>query len=265
MIYVKQLTKKFAIDNAKKLSRQERNDPRLEGRFFHSVKDVSFQCDKGQVLGLLGPNGAGKTTTLRLLSTALKPDGGTIEVDGVDIVSRPLQGRKRIGFLSGATGLYARLSGRENIEYFARLHGLTEQQTKRRVEELAELLDMHDFLDRKSDSYSSGMKQKASIARAVVHRPQVVILDEPTTGLDIMATQTVLDFIRYLKAQNIPIIFSTHHLDEVAELCDKVVIIDKGQSKFENDFAAFASLAKGSLHHAFLKAINPPMGEPLCG
>lgn len=255
MIRVKHLSKKFAVENAKKLSQQERQDPRLQGRFFHSVKDVSFACEKGQVLGLLGPNGAGKTTALRLLSTALSPDNGSIELDNIDLVKHPLEARKRIGFLSGATGLYGRLTGRENIEYFAKLHGMSVVQTKQRLDELTELLQMHDFLDRRSDNYSSGMKQRTSIARAVVHRPQVVIFDEPTTGLDIMATQTVLDFIRYLKEQQIPIIFSTHHLDEVAELCDQVVVIDQGESKFEDSYATFAGL-NTSLHQAFLTAIG---------
>ena len=256
MIEIKQLAKKFAVENPKKLSEQEKKDPRLKGRFFHSVKDVSFTCEKGQVLGLLGPNGAGKTTTLRMLSTALQPDSGSVEINGIDVIKTPVVARQKIGFLSGATGLYGRLSGRENIEYFGRLHGLTEQVIAERVDELATLLDMQSFLDRRSENYSSGMKQKTAIARAVIHQPELVILDEPTTGLDIMATQTVLDFIRRLKETGVPVIFSTHHLDEVSELCDRVTVIDKGQNKFNGTIADFAALSEGGLHQSFMASIN---------
>lgn len=256
MIEILQLAKKFKVENPKKLSEQEKKDPRLKGRFFHSVLDVSFSCEKGQVLGLLGPNGAGKTTTLRMLSTALKPDAGSITINGVNVLTNPLLARQKIGFLSGSTGLYGRLTGRENIEYFGQLHGLSASKIAERIEELADLLDLHTFLDRRCENFSTGMKQKTSIARAVVHEPEVVILDEPTTGLDIMATQTVLDFIRRLKAQGTPVIFSTHHLDEVAELCDKVVVIDKGLNMFDGDIASFRSLADGSLHHSFMVSIQ---------
>jgi sodium transport system ATP-binding protein len=256
MIEIKQLAKKFAVENPKMLSEQEKKDPRLKGRFFHSVQDVSFCCEKGQVLGLLGPNGAGKTTTLRMLSTALQPNAGSVEINGTDVLLNPIVARQKIGFLSGSTGLYGRLTGRENIRYFAQLHGMSESDTSQRIEELADLLDMQSFLDRRSENFSTGMKQKVSIARAVVHRPEVVILDEPTTGLDIMATQTVLDFIRGLKAQSIPVIFSTHHLDEVDELCDRVTVIDEGNTKFDGDIEQFRALADGSLHQAFLNSIH---------
>ncbi|MAD17258.1 MAG: ABC transporter [Alteromonadaceae bacterium] len=256
MIEIVGLAKKFSVENPKKLSEQERKDPRLKGRFFHSVIDVSLICQQGEVLGLLGPNGAGKTTTLRMLSTALKPDSGSITINGTDVLINPVMARKKIGFLSGSTGLYGRLSGRENIEYFAKLHGMTPAQIKQKIEALAELLDMHTFLDRRSENFSTGMKQKVAIARAVVHDPEVVILDEPTTGLDIMATQTVLRFIRGLKEQGTPVIFSTHHLDEVSELCDRVAVIDQGLSKFDGELNAFTQLADGSLHQAFLTSIN---------
>jgi len=261
MIEIDRLMKKFKVDNPKKLSQQDKKDPRLQGRFFHSVRDVTFSCERGEVLGLLGPNGAGKTTTLRMLSTALTPDSGSIKINGIDIVSDPLLARKSIGFLSGATGLYGRLTGRENIAYFGQLNGMADADIKKRIDTLSERLDMQSFLDRRSETYSTGMKQKASIARAVVHSPKVVILDEPTTGLDIMATQTVLDFIRDLKAQQIPVIFSTHHLDEVSELCDSVTVIDQGETRFSGSYDTFANLATGeaagSLHAAFMQTINP--------
>ena len=255
MIEVKQLAKKFAVENPKKLSEQEKQDPRLKGKFFHSVRDVSFECEQGQVLGLLGPNGAGKTTTLRMLSTALQPDAGSILINGVDVIDKPLVARQKIGFLSGSTGLYGRLTGRENIAYFGRLHGMTESDINDRIKALADLLELHEFLDRRSENFSTGMKQKTNIARAVVHSPEVVILDEPTTGLDIMAAQTVLNFIRGLKEQGVPVIFSTHHLEEVAELCDRVCVIDQGETRFNDTITQFSGLGD-SLSTAFLSTIN---------
>lgn len=256
MIEVKQLAKKFAVENPKKLSEQEKQDPRLKGRFFHSVKDVSFSCDSGQVLGLLGPNGAGKTTTLRMLSTALQPDSGSIVINGVDVIDKPLVARQKIGFLSGSTGLYGRLTGRENIAYFGRLHGMTESEIDQRIAQLADLLELHEYLDRRSENFSTGMKQKTNIARAVVHNPEIVILDEPTTGLDIMAAQTVLNFIKGLKEKGIPVIFSTHHLDEVAELCDRVTVIDQGISRFNDSLSAFADVSGTTLGASFLSTIE---------
>ncbi|XOV78671.1 MAG: ATP-binding cassette domain-containing protein [Aestuariibacter sp.] len=255
MISVQDLSKRFQVENPKKLTSQEQNDPRLKGRFFYSVEKVSFTCNKGEVLGLLGPNGAGKTTTLRILSSALKADEGKIMIDDVDVAQNPQKARKSLGFLSGNTGLYGRLSGRENIHYFARLHGMTEQQTQARVEELADMLEMDDFLDRRCENYSSGMKQKTAIARAVVHSPSAVVLDEPTTGLDIMATQTVINFIKSLKAQSIPVIFSTHHLEEVAELCDQVTVIDQGYSKFMGSISSYREQGN-SMNDAFLNILK---------
>lgn len=255
MITVKQLAKRFSVENPKKLTAQEKADPRLKGRFFYSVEDVSFHCNKGQVLGLLGPNGAGKTTTLRVLSSALKADKGEINIDGNDVSTSPNVARKSLGFLSGNTGLYGRLTGRENISYFARLHGMSAAETDKRLAELSGMLDMEAWLDRRSEHYSSGMKQKTAIARAVVHSPSVVVLDEPTTGLDIMATQTVMDFIRHLKAQNTPVIFSTHHLNEVEELCDEVSVINLGRTQFMDNLDAFK--AKGdSMNQAFLNILQ---------
>ncbi|GAC13519.1 ABC transporter ATP-binding protein [Aliiglaciecola lipolytica] len=257
MIEIKNLAKKFAVENPKKLSEQEKKDPRLKGRFFHSVLDVSFKVNQGEVLGLLGPNGAGKTTTLRMLSTALQPDQGSVDINNVNVLKNPLLARQKIGFLSGSTGLYGRLTGRENIEYFGQLHGMSKSGIESRISELSTMLEMESFLDRRSETFSTGMKQKTSIARAVVHNPEVVILDEPTTGLDIMATQTVLDFIRSLKKSKVPVIFSTHHLGEVEELCDRVTVIDKGISQFDGSLQEFKNQAQdGNLHGAFLATIQ---------
>lgn len=257
MIQIQQLAKSFAIGKQNKLSESEKNDVRFGGDRFHSVRNVSFDCAAGEVLGLLGPNGAGKTTTLRMLSTALQPDNGAVIIDGQDVIKNPLQARKRIGFLSSSTGLYGRLTARENIAYFGRLHGMAESELNHRIEELLTLLSMHEFANRRADNMSSGMKQKTAIARAVVHSPKVVILDEPTTGLDIMTVQTVLDFIQSLKQQGTPVIFSTHHLDEVATLCDKVVVINHGISAFNGSLDEFKQLTdSGDLRQSFLQVIQ---------
>lgn len=256
MIHVNQLCKKFELADPGKLQQQEQQDPRLQGRFFYSLQDVNFHCARGQVLGLLGPNGAGKTTTLRVLSTALIADSGSIVVDDDDLTFKPHLLRKKLGFLSGSTGLYHRLTGRENIQYFGELHGLSQSVITTRIAEIADELDMHSFLDRRCDTYSTGMKQKTAIARAVIHQPEVVILDEPTTGLDIMATQTVLAFIERLKQRQVAVIFSTHHLDEVQTLCDKVCVIHQGRTTFNDDFQGFSALSDGSLHQAFQRCLQ---------
>jgi sodium transport system ATP-binding protein len=256
MITVDALAKRFKL-NKEHNKQKKLTDVREHDGYFHSVKDVSFQCGYGEVLGLLGPNGAGKTTTLRMLSTALKPDKGIINIDGEDIVQSPLSGRKAIGFLSGTTGLYGRLTARENIEYFGKLHGLKGRALKTRCEALFAMLDMTSFLDKRAEHLSTGMKQKTNIARAVVHSPKVVVLDEPTTGLDIMTTQTVISFIRTLKNQGTPVIFSTHHLDEVAMLCDKIAVIDHGVSCFNGTVDEFKSRGKSNeLNQAFLNLLS---------
>lgn len=257
MIQIKNLAKAFALTKDNKLTESEKADVRFGGNLFHSVRDVSFNCAAGEVLGLLGPNGAGKTTTLRMLSTALQPDSGSVLIDGQDVLKNPLEARKRLGFLSSSTGLYGRLTARENIAYFGRLHGMSEKALQARIEEIFTLLSMHEFANRRADNMSSGMKQKTAIARAVVHSPQVVVLDEPTTGLDIMTVQTVLDFIQSLKAQGTPVIFSTHHLDEVSALCDRVVVINQGISAFDGSLSQFRQLsANGDLRQAFLQTLE---------
>ena len=257
MIEIKDLAKAFALSKNNKLSDTEKQDVRYSKQAFHSVRNVSFSCGSGEVLGLLGPNGAGKTTTLRMLSTALKPDAGSVLLNGVDVLKQPVKARQQIGFLSADTGLYGKLSAFENIAYFGRLHGMSEKALNQRIDELFSLLNMHDFANRRADNMSTGMKQKTAIARAVVHSPKVVILDEPTTGLDIMTVQTVLDFIKGLKAAGTPVIFSTHHLDEVASLCDRVVVIDKGVSAFSGDITQFKTLSdNGDLREAFLSVLN---------
>ncbi len=257
MIEIKHLAKAFSIGKSNKLSETEKQDVRYSNKQFHSVRDVSFHCGQGEVLGLLGPNGAGKTTTLRMLSTALQPDAGSVLINGVDVLKEPVKARQQIGFLSADTGLYGKLTAYENVAYFAKLHGMKGSAMQQRIDELFTMLNMHDFANRRADNMSTGMKQKTAIARSVVHSPKVVILDEPTTGLEIMTVQTVLDFIQTLKTAGTPVIFSTHHLDEVASLCDRVVVIDQGISAFSGSLAQFkAQSSDADLRQAFLAVIQ---------
>lgn len=256
MIEVNNLRKRFRRERIGKTG-AERPDPRQDDDWFHAVRDVSFHCARGEVLGLLGPNGAGKTTTLRMLSTALRPDGGTAHVNRIDLVRKPLEARRQIGFLSGATGLYGRLSVRENVEYFGRLHGMAPALLRQRCDALFERLDMHGFAARRADSLSSGMRQRCAIARTVIHDPAVVIFDEPTTGLDVMSAEVLLGFIGDYKRLGVPLVFSTHHLHEVEQLCDRVCVINHGRSVFTgapSELAAFDGAR--TLHEGFVRLIG---------
>ena len=194
-----------------------------------AVNDVSFAARPGAIFGLLGPNGAGKTTTLRMLATILAPTAGTGSVAGADIQREPLEVRRRIGFLSASTGLYPRLTGREIFHYFGTLFGLPENELEARIEELIEAFDLSVFVDQRCESLSSGQKQRISIARAVLHDPKVLILDEPTTGLDILATGDMIDFIAARRSAGRCVLFSTHVLSEAERLCDRIGIIDRGR------------------------------------
>ncbi|HMN58956.1 MAG TPA: ATP-binding cassette domain-containing protein [Anaerolinea sp.] len=193
-----------------------------------AVKDVSFTAENGQITGLLGPNGAGKTTTLRVLYTVLKPDAGQATVDGFDVTRQTQEVLRRIGALPDARGLYPRLTARENIRYFGQLHGLEKDTLEQRIEHLANVLDMQEFIDRRTDGFSNGQRVKVSIARALVHDPQNVLLDEPTNGLDVMSTRAMREFIRRLREQGKCVVFSSHIMQEVAALCDHIVVIAGG-------------------------------------
>lgn len=255
MLQVQHLAKRFEVANAKTLGQQEKSDPRLRGRFFHSLEDLSFCCEQGQVLALVGANGAGKTTALRLLSGALAADKGSIMLKGQEVAQNPTVLRQHIGFLSGSTGLYGRLSGAENLQYFGQLYGLSKGTMQKRIDELAQQLTMQDFLSRRCEHYSTGMRQKVALARAVIHQPPVVILDEPTTGLDINATETVLRFIKALRAQGCAVIFSTHHLDEVQELSDQLCIMLQGRDCFVGTLDAFRAQNSGGFREAMMQML----------
>jgi sodium transport system ATP-binding protein len=193
-----------------------------------AVDHVSFTCQSGKIFGLLGANGAGKTTTLRVLATILKPTSGTASICGFDVVREPDRVRSVVGFLSTATALYARLTAREMIEYFGRLNGMENDVLKKRVDHLIERFDMAEFADRRCDKLSTGMKQKVSIARTIVHDPQAMIFDEPTVGLDVMTARTIIEFIRECRNQGKTVIFSTHVMREAEKLCDTIAIIHNG-------------------------------------
>jgi len=194
-----------------------------------AVDGVSFTCRPGEIFGLLGVNGAGKTTTLRVLATLLRPTAGTAVIDGLDVARDPRGVRERVGFLSTATALYGRLTAREMVEYFGRLNGMSEDALRARVDELFQRLEMNDFAAGRCDRLSTGQKQRVSIARTLVHDPPVMIFDEPTNGLDVLAARTIVGFIRECRERRKTVIFSSHVMSEVARLCDRIAIIHHGR------------------------------------
>ena len=200
-----------------------------------AVSDVSFDCEPGSIFGLLGPNGAGKTTTLRILSTVLKPTGGTAIVAGYDVAKEPEKVRANIGFMSANTGIYDRMTAWELVEYFGRLYQMPKDRLRERMETIFGWLQMDDFRDVLGSKMSTGMKQKVSIARTIVHDPPVLIFDEPTSGLDVLVARVVLQKIAELRDQGKTIIFSTHSMHEVAKLCSRVAIIHKGCVQAEGE------------------------------
>jgi sodium transport system ATP-binding protein len=194
-----------------------------------AVREVSFSAADGRITGLLGPNGAGKSTTLRMLYTVLRPDAGSARIDGTDVIADPLAARRSIGVLPHSAGIYRQLTARENIRFYGELHGLAPALLRRRIDELVDRLDMTEFADRRADGFSQGQRIKVALARALVHSPRNVLLDEPTNGLDVMATRALRELIRGLKAEGHCVLFSSHVMQEVAALCDEVVIIDHGR------------------------------------
>ena len=201
-------------------------DPK-RGRI-EALRGLDLVCSAGEIYGLLGPNGAGKTTTLRILATILAPTSGRATVAGIDVTENPLEARRRIGFLSGTTGLYPRLTPRETLHYFGTLHGMAPDLLAARIEELLDTFSIRDYADGRCEALSTGQKQKVSIARAVLHDPPVLILDEPTTGLDILASSAMIEFIDSARSRGTCVLFSTHVLSEAERLCDRIGIIHRG-------------------------------------
>ncbi len=248
MIQVQSLTKTY-------------EDP--DGQVVQAVADANLTCNSGEIYGLLGPNGAGKTTTLRCLATVLTPTNGTASIAGHDLVTQPDAVRRSIGFLSGTTGLYARLTPRETLRFFGQLHEIPAEQLAERIERLLEMFDMNDYADRPCDRLSTGMKQRVGLARAVVHDPPVVILDEPTSGLDPIVTSTVEQAVKRLADAGKCILLSTHSLSQAEDLCARVGVIGQGrvlaegsieqlcaQTQTRNLRQAFFALLGHELHDA---------------
>ena len=219
---------------ARALSKRFHDKKRGEIR---AVEQVSFRCEPGRIYGLLGANGAGKTTTLRMLATILEPTDGTAIVAGYDVIEHPEKVRSSVGFLSTATALYPRLTAQEMVEYFGHLNGLDEPTLRRRIDDMFARLEMNDFRDRRCDKLSTGMKQKVSIARTLIHDPPVMIFDEPTSGLDVMIARTIVSFIRECRDRAKTVIFSTHVMSEAEKLCDTIGIIDDGKLLAEGTLA----------------------------
>ncbi len=222
-----------------------------------AVQGVSFTAREGEILGLLGPNGAGKTTTLRMLYSLMTPDRGSVTVDGHDPRSEPELVRRALGVLPDARGVYKRLTARENIAYFGALHGLAPAVIAQRTAALSQALGMEDMLDRRAEGFSQGQRTKAAIARALVHDPRNVVLDEPTNGLDVMTTRGLRAFLLQLRSEGRCIIFSSHVMQEITALCDRVVVIASGQVVASGTPEALrAQTSALTLEDAFVQAIG---------
>jgi sodium transport system ATP-binding protein len=226
-----------------------------------ALQGVTFNAADGQITGLLGPNGAGKTTTLRVLYTLLSPDQGSACVDGFDTRRNTLAVQKRIGALPDSHGLYPRLTARENIRYFGRMHGMRGAALEKRIDELVELLDMQDITDRRADGFSTGERMKVAIGRALVHNPPNVLLDEPTNGLDVISTRAMRGLIQRLRDEGRCVIFSSHIMQEVSALCDNIVVIAHGQVVARGSAEDLKrQTGQASLEDAFVSAIGSEEG-----
>ncbi|MGC3981698.1 MAG: ATP-binding cassette domain-containing protein [Steroidobacteraceae bacterium] len=222
-----------------------------------AVDDVSFVARDGEITGLLGANGAGKTTTLRMLYTLMQPDRGEVRIDDQVARNEDLASRRNLGVLPDARGLYKRLTARENIEYYAQLQGLSTDTTQQRIQQLIATLGMQEFIERQTEGFSQGQRVKTAIARALVHAPRNVILDEPTNGLDVMATRSLREFLRQLRNDGHCVLFSTHIMQEVAALCDRIVIIAHGRVVAQGSSDELRALTgESNLEEAFVKLIG---------
>ncbi len=226
-----------------------------------AVQDVSFSAPDGLITGLLGPNGAGKSTTMRIIAGTLQPDNGSALIDGFNTHEQKIEAQRRIGVLPDKRGLYQRLTARENVRYFGRLHGMGGSDLERRIDGLITLLDMKDIADRPTEGFSTGEKVKVAIARALVHNPQNVMLDEPTTGLDVMSTRSMRQVIRRLRDEGHCLLFSSHIMQEVAMLCENIVIIAQGRIRVQGSPAELsATTGYDDLEDAFVNLIGTTEG-----
>lgn len=222
-----------------------------------AVKNISVEIKKGDVVGLLGENGAGKTTLLRMISTILQPSEGNIFINGIDIHKEPMKIKGKIGVLFGSeTGLYDRLTARENLVYFAKLHGLTKHETNERVEHLAVRFGMKEYLDRRVGAFSKGMRQKVTIARTLIHNPEIILFDEPTTGLDITSANMFRELVHQLHKEKKTIIFSSHIMEEVEQLCQSIIMMHKGELIYSGSTEALYELEESTdLNYIFMSRI----------
>lgn len=222
-----------------------------------AVKNISVEIKKGDVVGLLGENGAGKTTLLRMMSTILQPSKGSISIDGIDIHKQPMKIKGKIGVLFGSeTGLYDRLTARENLVYFAKLHGLTKHETIERVEYLSVRFGMKEYLDRRVGAFSKGMRQKVTIARTLIHNPEIILFDEPTTGLDITSANMFRELVHQLHKEKKTIIFSSHIMEEVEQLCQSIIMIHKGELIYSGSTKALYEQEESTdLNYIFMSRI----------
>jgi sodium transport system ATP-binding protein len=226
-----------------------------------AVNGVSFEARDGEITGLLGPNGAGKTTTLRMLYSLLPPDGGEIRIDGLDPTRDAMEIKRTLGVVPDSRGLYSRLTARENIAYYGELHGMSRAKIGERIADLVKTLDMTDFIDRRTEGFSQGQRVKVAIARAMVHEPQTVLMDEPSNGLDVMSTRALRDYVRGLRRAGRSVVLSTHIMQEVAALCDRIVIIAKGEVAADGTADQLLQRAGcDSLEDAFVKLIGSEEG-----
>ncbi len=250
MIEITNLSKTFS------LSKQQKKEmgPEFTGSTVDAVKNVTFTCVPGRVFTLLGPNGAGKTTVLRMIATILKPTTGTIKVSGFDTVTHGTDVRNRLGFLTGSTGLYDRLTPDETINYFGRLNGMPDDLIQQRKKELFDLLGINDFAHRRVGKFSTGMKQKVSIARTMIHNPEVVVFDEPTSGLDVIAAKSIIELIRDCRKKGKTVILSTHIMSEVNMLADDFAIMHKGNLIYNGLFTEFKNnMKEATLEDEFIR------------
>jgi sodium transport system ATP-binding protein len=253
MIVVDNITKTFAV------SRQQRREmgPEFRGTRIDAVRGVSFSCRPGRIFTLLGPNGAGKTTMLRMIATMLRPTGGSITVAGFDVATQPVEVRKRIGFLTGNTGLYDRLTPDEMIKYYADLYGMDAVTYARRREEIFGLLGIQEFAGRRIGKLSSGMKQKVSLARTIIHNPDVVVFDEPTSALDVVTSRAIIQLIRRCREEGKTVIFSTHRMGEVSLLSDDLAIIHRGSLIFNGSYKEFETqMQTRSVEDEFVRLVE---------
>jgi sodium transport system ATP-binding protein len=251
MIEVTNLYKEFI------LSKQQQKELNTTDKKSIAVNSISFKCEPGKVFSLLGPNGAGKTTTLRMLSTIFQPTSGSIKIAGIDAIQNPQEARKKIGFLTGSTGLYGRLTPNELIDYFAALYSVSSSDLKERKDKLFTLLDMHDFQNKRIGKLSTGMKQKVSICRTMIHDPQVIVFDEPTSGLDVITAENIITLIRDCKQEGKTVIFSSHIMSEVDLLCDDIAIIHKGNLLYNASLEEFKNqMTTENLTTEFIKIVK---------